>query len=174
MEKNNNKIAFQTEIDISLANALRRSVMEIPVLAIDEVEIYKNDSALYDEVIAHRIGLVPLKMDKTMNEKTEFELKLVKTGPGFVYSGELKGKEEVVYDNMPITLLEDGKEIELVAFAKIGQGIKHTKFTPGIANYTEENGEIQFSIESFGQMSAEKILEEAAEVIKKNLSELKQ
>ena len=59
------KINFTTDMQINLANAIRRSVLEIPVMAIDEVEIIKNDSALYDENIAHRIGLIPIKTEKT-------------------------------------------------------------------------------------------------------------
>ncbi len=54
---------------IELANALRRSVDEIPVLAINEVDIYKNDSALYDEIIAHRLGLIVLKNQKLKEGK---------------------------------------------------------------------------------------------------------
>ena len=60
-EKSDDKISFTTDINISLVNAIRRSVNEIPILAIDELEITKNDSALYDELIAHRAGLIPLK-----------------------------------------------------------------------------------------------------------------
>ncbi len=174
IEKNDKNIVFRAIMETALANALRRSVMEVPILAIDEAEIYKNDSALYDEVIAHRLGLVPLKMDKSMTDKTEVELKLVKTGHGFVHSGDLKGKAEVVYENMPITLLEEDKEIEIVAVARIGHGINHAKFSPGIANYNiGENKEITFSIESFGQKTAEKILTEAIEVLKNNLDKVK-
>ena len=62
--KNSEKLNFKTKIGISLANAIRRSVNNIPVLAIDSIEISKNDSALYDEMIAHRMGLVPLKNEK--------------------------------------------------------------------------------------------------------------
>ena len=77
--------------NISLANALRRSVLEVPVLAVDEVEIFKNDSALYDEVLAHRIGLIPLKTEPRMSEKTKIDFKLSKTGQCTVYSDDLKG-----------------------------------------------------------------------------------
>ena len=38
ISKNKEKIVFETDIGESLANAIRRSVLEIPVLAIDEVE----------------------------------------------------------------------------------------------------------------------------------------
>ena len=66
--KEKNKISFKTDIEIDLANAIRRSVLEIPTMAIDEVEIIKNDSALYDEIIAHRIGLIPIKTEKAIKE----------------------------------------------------------------------------------------------------------
>lgn len=49
-------------VDISVANALRRIMLaEIPTMAIDIVEVAKNTTALPDEFIAHRLGLIPLK-----------------------------------------------------------------------------------------------------------------
>lgn len=147
IQKDKERVVFIEEFDESLANAIRRSINEIPILAIDEVEIYKNDSALYDEIIAHRLGLVPLKMEKGMNlpeectckgkgcSKCTVQLKLVANKPGTVYSGNLKGKAEVVYEKMPIVLLREDQELELVAFARLGKGIDHAKFSPGIAYY---------------------------------------
>src|SRR3990167_2068982 len=90
------RLILRLEANESLLNAIRRSVSEILTLAIDEVEIYKNDSALYDEMVAHRIGLVPLKTEKGMSSKTKIELKLVKTGPCTVYSGDFEGNAEIV------------------------------------------------------------------------------
>jgi len=74
IEKKENKIIFKAEIEESLANAIRRYLNQIPILAIDEVEIIKNGSALYDEVVAHRLGLIPLKMDKMITEKNKGKL----------------------------------------------------------------------------------------------------
>ncbi|CCW67473.1 unnamed protein product [Phytomonas sp. Hart1] len=49
------------EVDNSFANGLRRVMLaEIPVLGIEEVTILKNTSILPDEMIAHRLGLIPL------------------------------------------------------------------------------------------------------------------
>jgi DNA-directed RNA polymerase subunit D len=36
---------------------------------------------------------------------------------------------------MPIVLLRDGQELEVVARAKVGKGIDHAKFSPGILFY---------------------------------------
>lgn len=135
IEKSSNLLVLKIAANESLANAIRRSVAEIPTLAIDEVEIFKNDSALYDEMLAHRLGLVPLKTEKGMSSKTKIDLKLSKTGPCTVYSGDLKGNADVVFDKIPITLLGEGHKIELVATAALGLGISHAKHTPGLCYY---------------------------------------
>jgi DNA-directed RNA polymerase subunit D len=129
------KLILKLGISESLANSIRRSVSEVPTLAIDEVEIYKNDSALYDEVLSHRLGLVPLVTEKSMSSKTKIDLKLVKDGPCTVYSGDLKGGADVVEDNIPLTILGEGHKIELVATAILGKGSEHAKFVPGLCFY---------------------------------------
>ena len=52
-------------IDASLANAFRRILLaEIPTLAIENVFIDNNTSVIQDEVLAHRLGLIPFKGGK--------------------------------------------------------------------------------------------------------------
>ncbi len=135
IEKKENQIVFKAEIEESLANAIRRYLNQIPIIAIDELEIIKNGSALYEEVIAHRVGLIPLKMGKGMSEKTKGKLQLSAKREGFVNSGELKGNIDVVYENIPITFLDKNQEIEFSATTKVGKGIEHVKFSPGIMFY---------------------------------------
>lgn len=137
IEKKENTLVFNTEISETMANAIRRYANHIPVLAIDEVEISKNDSPLYDETISHRLGLVPLKNEKSVNEKSTGKLKLSFAKKGTVYSGELKGDPDVVYDKIPITTLADDQEIELVATIKAGKGAEHAKFSPGLIFYRQ-------------------------------------
>jgi len=134
INQKNNQITFSAEIGESLANAIRRYVDEIPIMAIDEVEISMNDSPLYDETIAHRMGLIPLKMEKKASGKDE-ELKLVAKKEGTVYSEELDGKIKPVYGNIPITVLKKGQELEILATARTGKGNEHVKFSPGLMFY---------------------------------------
>jgi DNA-directed RNA polymerase subunit D len=135
IEKEDERISFSVEAEDSLLNAVRRYVSEIPVLAIEEVEIIKNDSPLYDETISHRLGLIPLKTEKSMNEKTSVKLKLSAKDAGMVYSEKLKGGAEIVYDKIPITSLSDEQELEIVATAGLGKGSEHSKFLPGLMFY---------------------------------------
>lgn len=135
IKKTEDKLIFTMKMPTSLANSIRRSALRIPILAIDEVEIEKNDSALYDETLAHRIGLVPLKMNKDIKEDSVVKLKLSSKNPGYVYSQELKGDVEVAYGKIPLTLLKEGQEVKLKGKAITGIGLDHAKFAPGIFTY---------------------------------------
>ena len=51
-------------VDASVANALRRVLLaEVPTIAIEDVFIESNTSIIQDEVLAHRLGLIPIKVD---------------------------------------------------------------------------------------------------------------
>lgn len=133
--KSAEKFVFRISANESIANAIRRSVSEIPTLAISEVEIYKNDSALYDEVLAHRLGLVPLKTEKSMSAKTKIDFKLSKAGPCTVYSSDLQGSADIIESKIPLVILGEGHKLELVATATLGRAIEHAKHIPGLAYY---------------------------------------
>lgn len=50
--------------DASVANALRRVIIaDVSTLAIDLVHIEKNDGIMRDNILAHRIGLIPIRFD---------------------------------------------------------------------------------------------------------------
>ncbi|KAK6342672.1 DNA-directed RNA polymerases I and III subunit RPAC1 [Orbilia javanica] len=52
-------------VDASVANAFRRILIsEVPTLAIETVFVHNNTSIVQDEVLAQRLGLVPLRGDK--------------------------------------------------------------------------------------------------------------
>ncbi len=56
-------------IDAAIANAFRRILLsEVPTMAIDKVFIYNNTSIVQDEVLAHRLGLIPIAVDPRLFE----------------------------------------------------------------------------------------------------------
>ena len=64
IENSPTSLQFVTKIALPIANALRRIMMtEVPSMAIEDVVFIENSSPMYDEVLAHRLGLVPLKTD---------------------------------------------------------------------------------------------------------------
>lgn len=60
-----NELVFEVVgVDVSFANALRRiMIAEIPTMALEHVYMWNNSSLIHDEVLSHRLGLVPLNVD---------------------------------------------------------------------------------------------------------------
>ena len=49
------------DAEVPFVNAIRRTAMvNVPKIAIEDVNIIKNDSAMFNEVLAHRLGLTTL------------------------------------------------------------------------------------------------------------------
>ena len=84
------------------------------------------------------LPIFPLKFDKSIKEGNEKVLKLKVKRGGPVYSENLKGDIEIVYPKIPITILNDGKEMIIKAFVRRGIGKDHVKFSPGMITYRNE------------------------------------
>jgi len=146
--KEQGKLSFiLKDSDHVYANTLRRLMIdEVPTMAIEDIEFSKNNSILYDEMVAHRLGLLPLKTDLksyNMPDKCKCEgkgcnrchLKMVLKASkiGNVYASEIKSKDPAVkpvYGNMPIVKLLKGQSLELEATAVLGKGRQHMKWNP--------------------------------------------
>jgi DNA-directed RNA polymerase I and III subunit RPAC1 len=56
-------------VDPAIPNAFRRILLsDIPTMAFDKVFMFNNTSIIQDEVLAHRLGLIPLKADPRLFE----------------------------------------------------------------------------------------------------------
>lgn len=124
-------------------NALRRTLLsEVPKLAMDKVTFYDNTSALFDEILAHRIGLIPIPTDpSTLNRVGEVDAEgkptyvvrytLTKEGPATVVSGDFECEDKrfaPVDAKIPIVDLLAGQRLILEAEAVLGQGTQHAKW----------------------------------------------
>lgn len=118
-------------------------------MAIEDVIIIENTSVLYDEVIAHRLGLIPLKTDldafvlpEECDCKSElgcskcrasFTLEVESVDePVMVYSSDLKAESDVapVSGTIPIVKLGPLQKLKLELYAKLGRGLEHAKWQP--------------------------------------------
>ena len=150
LEKADHKLVFVVEdISIEMANAIRRIILsEIPVMGVDEVIVLKNDSPLYDEIIAHRLGMIPLTTDLDSYklpqdcECGEFGCPLCQVSltcevinttntPLKVYSGDLKSNDPMITpvdSRIPIVKIDKNDQLILEAYAVLGKAKEHVKW----------------------------------------------
>lgn len=153
LEKNDVKLKFILEgTDFAFANALRRVMSgEIPVMAVEDVDFEENTSGLFDEAVAHRLGLIPLTFDpklyRTKDEckcngkgcsNCEVTLVLEKQGPCVVRAGDMKSTADDVRaadPGMPVAELLEKQRLRFSAVAQLGFGKDHAKWQAAIAGY---------------------------------------
>lgn len=187
-----NNLSFVIKgLDVSVVNAVRRSIIDdVLTMAIEDVEFRKNSSVLYDEIIAHRMGLIPLRTDlKSYNltsackcngegcSRCQVRLVLKAKGPDMVYASFLKSKDpkiKPVFSETPIVKLLKGQKLELEAVATLGRGKEHSKWCPGHAYYRYKSGAKSedgfiFTVESWGQLSCKEIVVHGIEALQEKL-----
>lgn len=141
----------------AMANALRRTLLsDLPKMAIDKVEFhlgpimdgekeYESTTPLFDEIVAHRLGMVPVPTDLDLFvpqsecscggsgcPNCTIMYSLNKHGPCTVYSGDLQplGNPDLrVKDEfIPLVELTDGQAVMIYAIAVMGTAKKHVKW----------------------------------------------
>lgn len=138
-------------VDVAFANALRRTMIsEVPSMTVDDLFIFDNSSVVTDEVLAHRIGLVPLKTDlDSYVLPGECECgsdlgcslcRVVLTldvraddGNRTVTSGDFVSEDPKAVPaspDIPLAKLVPGQAIRLEAYARLGTGRAHAKWQP--------------------------------------------
>jgi DNA-directed RNA polymerase subunit D len=182
LEKTDRIMSFSIDgIDEGFANSLRRIMMnEIPILAVEKVNFEENTSGLFDEIIAHRIGMIPIKFERKMfnfKDNCKCEGKgcsrcealfiLEKQGPSIVTAGDLKaqGETEITENEIPITELLEGQRIKLEAIAQLGIGREHAKWQSAIVGYHQDKRKFTFSLESTCGLTAGEILEACFDIM---------
>jgi len=138
-------------VDSAFMNSLRRiMVSEVPSMAIDEVVVLENSSMLHDEILAHRLGLIPLTTDldsynlpEECSCKSELGCNLCRVSLTLdveaqdsvktVYSGDLAAENpniRPVSERIPIAKLAPNQRLKLETYARLGKGQKHAKWQP--------------------------------------------
>ena len=131
--KNDNKTLelVTNNLDLSFINGLRRILIgEIGCYAFDEIEITKNTTVFHNEFIMHRIGLIPLILNREMT----FKCSVVNSDNGnkYVLSNDIRSIDESIeykiMKNIPIIVLGKNEEISFVAKASKDIAKKDIKY----------------------------------------------
>ena len=162
-QTDNELVFIVRDVEVPFINAIRRYAMvNVPKIAIEDVNIIRNDSAMFNEVLAHRLGLTPLVSDIEAIESLvpadecdcdsfcpscSVAFELYEEGPKLVYSKDLKSSDskiKPVYDAIPLVKLKEGEELKIEAYAKIGYGRQHAKWMPTTVCAYKQYPEITF------------------------------
>ncbi len=153
LNKEENKVKLVvSETNPAYMNLIRREIInKVPTMAISTVTFIENSSAMFDEMLAHRLGLVVLITDrKSYNLKSECKCKgagcamcelkitLDVEGPKNVYAEDLVSSDpkiKPVYGKTLIVKLLEGQKLKLEANATMGFGKQHIRHTPGLVFY---------------------------------------
>jgi DNA-directed RNA polymerase subunit D len=139
IERGDNEARFLVRnLEPAFANGIRRAmVADVPTLSIDEVRVVENSSVMFDEQIAHRLGMVPLTTPPgEFDEDDVVTLAIDVEGPDTAYSGDLvssDGLVEPATDGIPIIELKEGQRLEVEADAVLDTGKSHAKHQGGVA-----------------------------------------
>ncbi len=180
---------FEGESNL-VVNSIRRIILdEVPTFAIEDVEFISNDSPLYDETIAHRLGLIPIKTDLTSYvfregcscggigcAMCEVKMTLSQDEEGYVYSGSIKSDDPKIIpvDNkIPITKLFGDSKFEVNLKAILGTGREHAKWAPAHTYLRDNENSIELIVESFGQLSPKEIYNKSIDILIEKIDELK-
>ncbi|MBN1280640.1 MAG: DNA-directed RNA polymerase subunit D [Candidatus Thermoplasmatota archaeon] len=143
--KENKGVLRIEDTDPYFVNSLRRIMLaELPKLAIDDVIIYDNTSALFDEMISHRLGLIPIPTDlQLLTFRSDCKCAgkgcpnctvrytLSKEGGGVVYSGDLQPEQAsfaITETKIPIVELTKDQRVILEVEAVLGRARDHAKW----------------------------------------------
>lgn len=197
LEDAEDRVSLQLDgVDRSYANAVRRFCLsEVPSMAIDDVVILENSSVLYDEMLAHRLGMVPLKTDLEryiLPEKCDCgtplgcqkcRVLLVLDASAHektrtVYSGDLVSEDREISPisaSIPIVKLAPGQTVKLEAYARLGRGKEHAKWQPAtVSVLLDGKNEDSFvlKVESSGVLRPKEIVTKAVEILEEKLKEM--
>ncbi|MFH1447229.1 MAG: DNA-directed RNA polymerase subunit D [Candidatus Micrarchaeota archaeon] len=179
IKQNNMEMDFRIiGCNVSFANAIRRTaISEVPTFAVDTILFYENSSSFFDEYLANRICLVPIKTDLRSSEKDEVTFTFDVQGPGTIYSSELKSTDSkivVANEKIPLLNLMDKQVVRLEAKAKFATTREHAKHQPCFITYKVDRSKkdvFDFHMESFGQLTTKQILNKTVSLLESKCDE---
>ena len=124
-----NKCTITLECSVSIANAIRRSLIsDIYTYCPEQIHIRTNTSCQTDEYIAHRIGLIPFICEND-EEFSEDKICSINVQDRTMTTDDIVGHFKPSY-KLDIMKLINGQKFDADIYFKKGSGADHAKFSP--------------------------------------------
>lgn len=137
--------------------AIRQATMgDVKTVAVDSIVVHANTTDVPAEVIGHRAAMVPLQR----TAPTSF--RVTHHGPCTI---ELP---HAVHEGIPLVVLNHGQTLDVTVHTAWGCGAQHAKWSP-VAGVTAD-----LHMTPCGDMTSDEILNEACDLIEKQLCVWKQ
>ncbi|MDG6939530.1 MAG: DNA-directed RNA polymerase subunit D [Nitrososphaerota archaeon] len=199
LESGSDRIAARFDgYELPYLSAVRRlALSEVPILSIDDVIILENTSPVYDEILAHRLGLVPLVTPEgryPLSQECECHSAsgcpkcrvMVVLDAGTteetrtVYSGEMMAPEDKdvkpVSDKIPIVKLAPNQRVKVEAYARMGRGREHAKWQAAtvavLTDVADKEDAYSLALETAGSYSSSTLLRRSIMALEKQIEEI--
>lgn len=181
------------DTDYKWANAVRRTIIsEIPVLAITKVSFRRNTSSTCDEIIAHRMGMMPIRfhngqvprpnqggisfsLQMYVSKSTSHSItrvsstKIEPTAPNLEI-GFSNNKEDET-SGFTLTKMAPGQCIDLVASVDVGTGTKHARFSAvSSVGFKKIDNDFHLEMEMVGQLRPSIVILSTMRILAQTLS----
>lgn len=149
-------------------NALRRVILaDIPSMAIEDIVFYENSGVMENEIVAHRVGLIPLT-SYSLDSHPRVSMDIVAQDTITVYAKDMVCEHcTVLYPDIPITKLGKGQRLKFVGHACKATGEEHSKWRVVSNCHFKriDHGHFKFFIESIGALSCHDIFQQALGIL---------
>lgn len=179
-----------------ILSALRRIIIEeVPTMAVDSVLVLENNSILHDEVLAHRIAMIPFVSERAIEKygspekcadcpqcegcyaRAYLEVSNEDSERRVVYAREIRTEDPDIVPaipDIPIIVLGKGQKISMELELRLGRGKEHIKWSPVSISILLSVPLIQYDISKCPDTSnCLKCISDYSEELSKKISEEK-
>lgn len=183
--------------DYTWANAVRRAIMsDIPVLAITKVSFRRNTTPTCDDIIAHRMGMMPIRfhdgqtpqpnqggisfslqlyVSKSATSRSVTRVsstKIEPTVPNVSIAFSSQSEDETA--GFTLTKMAPGQCIDLVASVNVGTATKHARFSSvSSVKFKQVSQDFHLEMEMVGQLRPSVVVLSAMRILAQTLSDVR-
>lgn len=125
-------------IDTGIVNAFRRVIMadiETHALKEDDINIVSNTTLIHNEILKHRISLMPIKTVSGDTVIVKLNIKNSSTKNKEIFSDDFSTTNGELVEGVLLTILKPEEELNIIATSSVGTGKDSSIYKPTSTTY---------------------------------------